>query len=787
MSLKSFAFVLGGALGLGVIAPSYVQAQAPADPVPAAPGAEAVADPAAEDAGQVLDQGPIHEAFAEPVALEAQPAIVVDRAPPDPINEVPPDVRPEGTNVQWISGYWMWSDVQKDFIWVSGVWRDIPPGRRWVPGHWAKADGGFQWVPGLWAGEQVQEVQMLPNPPDTLEVGPSSPAPAANYFWVPGCWVWQNGGYGWRTGYWYAGQANWVWIPDHYNYTPYGSIFVNGYWDYPLASRGLLYAPVWWSRPVYARAGWFYRPHRVIDTALLLTALFINHRHHHYYYGFGHWDNDFYHPWWDHRHHRRWHGYDPFYAYHRWHDGRNRDDWDDHVRRDWDRHQRDWDDDRHWDDGDRDWDRDGRGRPHAGSLTVQRDRHPLVKPVDQVAGRGGAGNLRQLTDVERQLVRHQSQNWQRIREARVNAEKQVAATGSVTLGDRAGGDVVGRGPGATADGSARVGDRRLRVDAPDGPRGSFRLPPVAGRTIGDAQVGRAGGVTAGGQTQAGADLRRGGQSGRSRTTLDGQGRADVRSQFGTSSANAQAAAAAAAQARRSFRPEMRSSVDGSAGVGSERRIIQSSDGRQFELRGGQQPQGLDRQFRQGGGPSTQGRSIQVPQGQSEAIQRYRSNFGGQGQGSFRSIPSSGEQGGFRAPSRGEFRPPSGGGEQRSFQVPSGGGEQRSSFRVPSGGGQPSFRGSSGGGGGGNQRNFSPQSRGEFRAPSGGGGGQSARSFSGGGGGGGGERSFRGGGGGGGGERSFRGGGGGGGRGEGRGGGGGGRGGGGGGRGGRDRD
>ena len=57
------------------------------------------------------------------------------------------------------SGYWMWSDQQNDFIWVSGVWRDIPPGRRWVPGNWTALGGGdFPWVPGFWAGEQVQEV-----------------------------------------------------------------------------------------------------------------------------------------------------------------------------------------------------------------------------------------------------------------------------------------------------------------------------------------------------------------------------------------------------------------------------------------------------------------------------------------------------------------------------------------------------------------------------------------------------------------------------------------------------
>ena len=45
------------------------------------------------------------------------------------IDEVPPEYKPEGENVQWIPGYWAWDVAQSDFIWVSGLWRDVPPGR----------------------------------------------------------------------------------------------------------------------------------------------------------------------------------------------------------------------------------------------------------------------------------------------------------------------------------------------------------------------------------------------------------------------------------------------------------------------------------------------------------------------------------------------------------------------------------------------------------------------------------------------------------------------------------
>jgi hypothetical protein len=197
------------ALALSVVTSAVVWAQAPVDPVPApanAPPPAAVAPPAAEapaaaapqpaDNGmEVLDQGPVHEAFAEPIVLDAKARVIVDREPPEPINELPPEVQPEGDNIQWIPGYWMWSDIKADFIWISGVWRDVPPGRRWVPGHWLAEGAKWLWVSGFWAGAEVQQVQMLPHPPATLEEGPSSPAPGDNFFWIPGCWVWQSGVY----------------------------------------------------------------------------------------------------------------------------------------------------------------------------------------------------------------------------------------------------------------------------------------------------------------------------------------------------------------------------------------------------------------------------------------------------------------------------------------------------------------------------------------------------------------------------------------------------------------
>ena len=41
---------------------------------------------------QVLTQGPIHEAFAQPVLFDPKPGPVVPKAPPSPIEEVPPEL-----------------------------------------------------------------------------------------------------------------------------------------------------------------------------------------------------------------------------------------------------------------------------------------------------------------------------------------------------------------------------------------------------------------------------------------------------------------------------------------------------------------------------------------------------------------------------------------------------------------------------------------------------------------------------------------------------------------------
>ncbi len=141
---------------------------------------EILAQPPGTDA---LARGPIHEGFAQPDNPDPRQGAEVPRQPPAPIEELPPDQRPEGANVQWLPGYWAYDADAKDFIWISGCWRAAPPGRRWLPGHWQNTDRGWIFVSGFWAPEAVAQVQYLPAPPPTLDKGPSAPAPSVDHFY----------------------------------------------------------------------------------------------------------------------------------------------------------------------------------------------------------------------------------------------------------------------------------------------------------------------------------------------------------------------------------------------------------------------------------------------------------------------------------------------------------------------------------------------------------------------------------------------------------------------------
>ena len=273
---------------------------------------------------EVLTRGPVHEAFAGTVTFDSEPGMVVSKTPPEPIAEVPPNQKPAGDNVAWIPGYWAWDEDRTDFLWISGIWRSLPPGRQWVPGYWTQVDQGSQWTSGYWADSQLAEVQYLPEPPATAETGPIGTAPSANHIWIPGSWVWNQNSYGWQPGYWSAAQQNWVWTPAYTQWTPRGYISVGGYYDYSVARRGVLFAPVYMNSSVYSQQGFTYSPAMAISMAVFGNQLFLRPSYGHYYFGdyYGsNYSGAGYQPWFAFNSGRL--GYDPFYAQQAWQNRQN--------------------------------------------------------------------------------------------------------------------------------------------------------------------------------------------------------------------------------------------------------------------------------------------------------------------------------------------------------------------------------------------------------------------------------------------------------------------------------
>jgi hypothetical protein len=275
------------------------------------------------DGVEVLARGPLHEAFASATTLAPQAGLTVKSAPPEDIEEVPPDQKPAGSNIAWISGYWGWDDERDVFIWISGTWRAIPPDRQWIAGYWSKDGKNYQWISGYWANAELTEVRYYPEPPKTQERGPSSDPPSLEHVWIPGVWLWNEGQYAWRPGYWMVPQTNWVWMPSTWVWTPAGCIFVDGYWDYAIPRRGIVFAPVYVAPRVYTRPNYVYMPKLVINPVIFVSHIFLRPAYQHYYFG------DYYatsyssqgiYPQFTYQYR---YGFDPLFAYQTW---QHRDD-----------------------------------------------------------------------------------------------------------------------------------------------------------------------------------------------------------------------------------------------------------------------------------------------------------------------------------------------------------------------------------------------------------------------------------------------------------------------------
>ena len=369
-----------------------------------------------EEEVQVLTRGPVHEAFAETVTFDPEPGIVVPKAPPAAIEELPPEQKPEGANVTWIPGYWGWDDERSDFLWVSGVWRALPPGRQWVPGYWGNSGKAFQWTSGYWADANMSDVEYLPEPPETVEAGPNIAAPSADSSWLPGCWVWRQNRYAWRPVF--GRRCSRIGTGFRtITCGPRAAMFSSMAIGIARSTdAACCFAPVQFNASVYSRPGFSYSPTTVIDLSAFTNHLFLRPRYQHYYFGdyyAASYQSAGFFPWFSFQSSHL--GYDPIYAHQRW-QYRQDPQWEHRMEADF-RKRRDQQDVRPphtWADQERRGSRED----------IAKNRRPVIAtPFDQlIHSKDSRLRFQPLDTAERQRLGQRGQEVQKLREERRKLE-----------------------------------------------------------------------------------------------------------------------------------------------------------------------------------------------------------------------------------------------------------------------------------------------------------------------------------------------------------------------------
>ncbi|GAB4229005.1 MAG: hypothetical protein Tsb0021_06710 [Chlamydiales bacterium] len=86
---------------------------------------------------------------------------IITRVPPDPIDEEVEN--PPAANYFWAPGYWEFSDLTDQFIWVSGLWQRADPRWIWVPPHYIWNPSGYIFIPGYWDWPLGQRGEVFSN------------------------------------------------------------------------------------------------------------------------------------------------------------------------------------------------------------------------------------------------------------------------------------------------------------------------------------------------------------------------------------------------------------------------------------------------------------------------------------------------------------------------------------------------------------------------------------------------------------------------------------------------
>ncbi len=181
----------------------------------------------------------IHEAVRDIGRALTEGALDAIGAQPPPPRQIQIDItaRPTDSAV-WISGYWRWDPVDREYEWVDGVWREPPPGMTWYPGEWQTTDRGWVWVRGYWAPAERSTLVLVPQPPPPPREETRPPIPGDEYFWVSGHWAFDENGFLWVSGEWReVPKPGYVWVDGSWTHTPKGFKYLPGYWDRATAKR----------------------------------------------------------------------------------------------------------------------------------------------------------------------------------------------------------------------------------------------------------------------------------------------------------------------------------------------------------------------------------------------------------------------------------------------------------------------------------------------------------------------------------------------------------------------
>lgn len=244
---------------------------------------------------EVLENGPVNEAFITPIGGDNLIFNAISAKPPEPIDERIP--LQTDSQAEWIPGYWAWQNELHDFIWVSGTWRRPPQDHLWISGFWKEYPDGWVWIHGFWNRVPENKINYIGiAPPDVLDEN-SPPPPNDNYAWNSGYWYFlpDSNDYQWVPGDWEEMNPDWILMPAHYVWRPGGYVFIPSYWDWPLDKRGKVFAPVQIQQEYRYRAD--FEPEQSVDASAIIQnylPFYPNYLpifHHHYRYHQNFWNS----------------------------------------------------------------------------------------------------------------------------------------------------------------------------------------------------------------------------------------------------------------------------------------------------------------------------------------------------------------------------------------------------------------------------------------------------------------------------------------------------------------